>query len=128
MDDQHVERIGTLNALTSIYRRNGEMSRDELREKAVILAEAIGYPGDVDALVNSVLDDALKSARMLLEELVVQIDDDIPSHAMTRHFKDALNDAKGFLGIAINDDDDDDDGDDDDDEYDEDEEDEEDEV
>jgi len=97
-----------LAALTFIYRdRNGEVSRDELRAKAVMLAEAIGCPEDADALVNSVLDNALKAARMLLDELVVQIDDDLPSDAMTRHFRDALNDAKEFLGLPVTDDDDD---------------------
>jgi len=97
-----------LAALTFIYRdKNGEVSRDELRAKAVALAEAIGCPEDADALVNSVLDNALKTARMLLDELVVQIDDDLPSDAMTRHFRDALNDAKEFLGLPVTDDDDD---------------------
>ena len=105
-----------LDALTYIYRdKNGEVSRDELREKAVAIASAIGCPEDADALVNSVLDNALKTARMLLDELVAQIDDDLPSDEMTRHFKDALNDAKQFLGIEVNDDDDDDDDDGDDD-------------
>jgi hypothetical protein len=111
------KREAVLAALTFIYRdKSGEVSRDELREKAVILAEAIGCPEDADALVNSVLDNALKTARMLLEELVVQIDDDLPSDAMTRHFRDALNDAKEFLGLPVTDDDDDDDDDEEDDE------------
>jgi len=58
-------------------------------------------------------DTQTEEAVHLLRNLVEQIDDDIPSDEMTRHFKDALNDAKQFLGIEVNDDDDDD-GDDDD--------------
>jgi hypothetical protein len=46
-----------LAALTFIY-RDGNLSRNELRAKAVALAEAIGCPEDADALVNSVLNAA----------------------------------------------------------------------
>jgi len=103
-----------LAALTSVA-REGELSRDELRAKATALADAMEYSGDVESIVNSVIDNTLYTARLLLSDLVEQIGDDIPSDDMSRHFRDALNDAKQFLGIAADDDYDDDDDDDDDD-------------
>ena len=39
----------------------------------------------------------------LLRNLVDNLDEDISSDEMTRHLKDALNDAKQFLGIEVND-------------------------
>jgi hypothetical protein len=45
-----------LAALTFIYRdKNGEVSRDELREKAVTLADVMGYKGDIDGIVTSIV-------------------------------------------------------------------------
>ena len=47
------------------------------------------------------LDQTVEEATRLLLQLVSNIDEDIPSDEMSRHFKDAVLDAKQFLGIEI---------------------------
>ena len=90
-----------LAALTFVA-REGELSRDELRAKATALADAMEYSGDVESIVNSVIDNTLRMARLLLSNLVEQIGDDIPSDDMSRHFRDAWLDAKQFLHMPTN--------------------------
>ena len=51
---------------------------------------------------------SIEEAIRILTALVEELDEDVPSDAMSRHLKDALNDAKQFLGIEVTDDDDDD--------------------
>ena len=55
---------------------------------------------------------SIEEAIHLLRNLVEELDEDVSSDAMSRHLKDALNDAKQFLGIEVADDDDGDDDDD----------------
>ena len=54
---------------------------------------------------------SIEDAIRILTALVEELDEDVPSDAMSRHLKDALNDAKQFLGIEVADDDDGDDDD-----------------
>ena len=46
-------------------------------------------------------DQSIEEATRLLQRLVSNIDEDIPSADLSRHLKDALDDAKVFLGLDI---------------------------
>jgi len=54
-------------------------------------------------VVREIEIDSKEGAIHLLRNLVDNLDEDISSDEMTRHLKDALNDAKQFLGIEVND-------------------------
>jgi hypothetical protein len=45
-----------LAALTFIY-RDGNLSRNELRAKAVALADVMGYRGNIDGIVTSIVEE-----------------------------------------------------------------------
>lgn len=51
----------------------------------------------LESLFNKKVDD--RTADKVLAALIEQIDDDISSDTMSRHLKDALDDAKRYLGI-----------------------------
>jgi len=55
------------------------------------------------------VDQTVEEATRLLLQLIGNVDEDISSDEMTRHLKDALNDAKQFLGIEEGDEEDTDD-------------------
>ena len=46
-------------------------------------------------------DQTVEEATRLLQQLIGNVEEDIPSDAMSRHLKDAVLDAKQFLGIEI---------------------------
>lgn len=52
------------------------------------------------------LDQTVEEATRLLLQLVSNIDEDIPSDEMSRHFKDALYESKVFLGMDSDEEDD----------------------
>jgi hypothetical protein len=92
-----------------------QVSSDSLLER--ILDEVTDkYGWCINSCTVTVINEtkSIEEAIHLLRNLVDHLDEDIPSDEMSRHLKDALNDAKQFLGIEVNDDDDgdDDDGDD----------------
>lgn len=53
----------------------------------------------------------VEEAVSLLMNLVDQIEEDVSSEVMSRHLKDAILDAKRYLGVEVSDDDDEEDND-----------------
>lgn len=95
--------------LTDDGRGGQGVSSDSLLER--ILDEVTDkYGWCISSCTVTVINEtkSIEDAIRILTALVEEIDEDVPSDAMSRHLKDALNDAKQFLGIEVEDDDDDD--------------------